>query len=635
MCGINGLYNLAGHSLQDEPALIRNMNACIRHRGPDDSGTWTEKKNRLVFGHLRLSIIDLSPTGHQPMISEQGNVIVFNGEIYNYKELKKDIKEHSFKSSSDTEVMLCLYEKYGQRCLDHFNGMFAFALWDEKKEELFLARDRAGKKPLYYTTQGGIFAFSSEIKALLTLPWIKRELDEKALYHFLTFNILPPPLTMFKNIFKFHPGHKMTVNKSGIKNYEPYWEIEYTDLTNDSEASLENKIFDGLTKSVDYRMVADVPVGAFLSGGVDSSAVVALMSRVASSPVKTYSIGFENQPGYDELIHAQKISKSFNTEHYEKIVTAADMREFLPRVVDIFDEPVADTTSIPIYFLSQLAREKGTIVVLTGDGADEQFAGYNSYLNYKKYYPLFRHYSNLPGIVKKISATAYSMFDDSSPAYEMMHRAAIGQEFFQSGVKSFKESVKNKFLSNDFKARNGNLNSYEVIESYKKQFDALKSKNNFLTDLDWMCFIGTKFIVPNLYLMRSDKLGMAHSIETRAPFLDKDFINLALSVPAKYKIQNNIPKSILKKSLEKILPHEVLYRKKMGFCVPIKEWGSEIMVDYLDTHLKSFCANTGFFDETNLKKLLNGLKQGDAGNNTNNLWTIYFLMGWLKKWMNA
>lgn len=635
MCGINGLYNLAGHSLQDEPALIRNMNACIRHRGPDDSGTWTEKKNRLVFGHLRLSIIDLSPTGHQPMISEQGNVIVFNGEIYNYKELKKDIKEHSFKSSSDTEVMLCLYEKYGQRCLDYFNGMFAFALWDEKKEELFLARDRAGKKPLYYTTQGGIFAFSSEIKALLTLPWIKRELDEKALYHFLTFNILPPPLTMFKNIFKFHPGHKMTVNKSGIKNYKPYWEIEYTDLTNDSEASLENKIFDGLTKSVDYRMVADVPVGAFLSGGVDSSAVVALMSRVASSPVKTYSIGFENQPGYDELIHAQKISKSFNTEHYEKIVTAADMREFLPRVVDIFDEPVADTTSIPIYFLSQLAREKGTIVVLTGDGADEQFAGYNSYLNYKKYYPLFRHYSNLPGIVKKISATAYSMFDDSSPAYEMMHRAAIGQEFFQSGVKSFKESVKNKFLSNDFKARNGNLNSYEVIESYKKQFDALKSKNNFLTDLDWMCFIGTKFIVPNLYLMRSDKLGMAHSIETRAPFLDKDFINLALSVPAKYKIQNNIPKSILKKSLEKILPHEVLYRKKMGFCVPIKEWGSEIMVDYLDTHLKSFCANTGFFDETNLKKLLNGLKQGDAGNNTNNLWTIYFLMGWLKKWMNA
>lgn len=635
MCGINGLYNLAGHSLQDEPALIRNMNACIRHRGPDDSGTWTEKKNRMVFGHLRLSIIDLSPTGHQPMISEQGNVIVFNGEIYNYKELKKDIKEHSFKSSSDTEVMLCLYEKYGQRCLDHFNGMFAFALWDEKKEELFLARDRAGKKPLYYTTQGGIFAFSSEIKALLTLPWIKRELDEKALYHFLTFNILPPPLTMFKNIFKFHPGHKMAVNKSGIKNYEPYWEIEYTDLTNDSEASLENKIFDGLTKSVDYRMVADVPVGAFLSGGVDSSAVVALMSRVASSPVKTYSIGFENQPGYDELIHAQKISKSFNTEHYEKIVTAADMREFLPRVVDIFDEPVADTTSIPIYFLSQLAREKGTIVVLTGDGADEQFAGYNSYLNYKKYYPLFRHYSNLPGIVKKISAAAYSMFDDSSPAYEMMHRAAIGQEFFQSGVKSFKESVKNKFLSNDFKARNGNLNSYEVIESYKKQFDALKSKNNFLTDLDWMCFIGTKFIVPNLYLMRSDKLGMAHSIETRAPFLDKDFINLALSVPAKYKIQNNIPKSILKKSLEKILPHEVLYRKKMGFCVPIKEWGSEIMVDYLDTHLKSFCANTGFFDETNLKKLLNGLKQGDAGNNTNNLWTIYFLMGWLKKWMNA
>ena len=317
MCGINGFYNFSGVTINDGGGLISSMNSCIRHRGPDDSGSWNDRE-KLFFGHLRLSIIDLSPSGHQPMVSQNGNVIVFNGEIYNYREIKERFfKDKRFKSSSDTEVLLMLYERFGEDCLQYLNGMFAFAIWNPAKEELFLARDRSGKKPLYYTIQNGMFAFSSEVKALLTLPWIKRQLDETALYHFLTYGYLPPPLTMFKDIFKFHPAHKMMVNSSGIKNYKDYWEVSYSDFSHSSEEELQQVVYDGLKQSVDHRMVSDVPVGAFLSGGVDSSAIVAMMSQNRTAPVKTYSIGFHDQPDFDELKYAEQIATQFGTEHFE------------------------------------------------------------------------------------------------------------------------------------------------------------------------------------------------------------------------------------------------------------------------------------------------------------------------------
>ncbi len=632
MCGINGLFNYSGSSLQDEPAMIDKMNASIAHRGPDDRGTWNNERRSVFFGHLRLSIIDLSPTGHQPMKSDNGNVIVFNGEIYNYNEIRPLTSGHQYHSTSDTEVMLALYEKYGEQCLQFFNGMFAFALWDAQKEELFLARDRVGKKPLYYTNQGGVFAFSSEIKSLLSLPWVKAELDDKSFYHFLTYNQLAPPMTMFKNIFKFHPGHKMVVGKSGIKKYEPWWEVKYSDLENESFESLEEKTFEALEKSVNYRMVADVPVGAFLSGGVDSSAVVAMMSKKSSHPIKTYSIGFENQPDYDELEFARKVSKQFGTEHYEKTVSAKEICDFVPGIVDIFDEPLADSTSIPIYFISQMAREKGTIVVLTGDGSDEIFAGYRSYSRYLNNYPLFHTYSKVPSPIKKIIAAGYRYFDETSPKSEMLNRAALNQEFFWGAARSFKESTKRKFLSREFLKRSEGWNSYEVISAYRKMFDAIPDHRK--DDIDWMCYLGFKMNDTNRYLYRSDKLGMAHSIETRAPFLDFELVNLALSIPGKYKMQNGEPKYILKKSLERILSPEILYRKKMGFSVPLKEWAGGMMTDYVETNLHEFSMNTGLFDHEGLKSLVKQIRSGNK-DSTNDLWTIYFLMAWFKKWMNA
>ncbi|MBL0102469.1 MAG: asparagine synthase (glutamine-hydrolyzing) [Bacteroidetes bacterium] len=389
MCGINGILSF-GNGIEEGRALINSMNTAIRHRGPDDQGYWSTENRKLHFGHLRLSIIDLSPAGHQPMITSNGTVIVFNGEIYNYLELKnRFFKDVKLNSDSDTEILLLLYEKFGEACVDYLNGMFAFAIWNPSKEELFIARDRVGKKPFYYTFADGKFAFSSELKALLTLPWVPRKLDEKALYHFLTFNMLAPPQTMFEGIAKLEPGHLLTVSKNGEYRRREFWEVKYDQtVESKSDKDLESLVSSSLEKAVGYRMMSDVPVGAFLSGGVDSSAIVAYMARLTGRPVNTFSIGFEGQQNYDERFYASKVAKLFNTNHSEIIVNDSDIEKFLPHVVDIFDEPMADETCIPIYFLSQKARESGSIVVLTGDGSDELFAGYRNWRKYIKLFPL-------------------------------------------------------------------------------------------------------------------------------------------------------------------------------------------------------------------------------------------------------
>lgn len=632
MCGINGIFNYNQVGIGDEKSLIDSMNDTIRHRGPDDSGISIVGGGKIFFGHRRLSIIDLSSAGHQPMRNDAGYEIVFNGEIYNFNELKKLVDDYPFRSDSDTEVLIALYEKYGEKCLGLLNGMFAFAIWDPKKEILFLARDRVGKKPLYYSFQNGVFAFSSEIKALLKLPFIKNELDEEAFYHFLTFNVLSPPSTMFRGIKKFHPGYCMTVNKNGEHSYSQYWQIEYTDLRDKSEDELRTQTLELLKKSVNYRMVSNVPVGAFLSGGVDSSALVALMSTMTDQPVKTYSIGFEDQPDFDELEHARKVSQLFGTQHFEKTVNPDEFKNFLPHVVDIFDEPLADPTCVPIYFISQKARQEGTIVVLTGDGSDEIFAGYRNHLRYIHNYDRFNNLKQLPSPIKKLISAAYSLYDSNSPLSEMLNRAAMNQEFFWGSARSFKESVKNKFLNAEFRNRHRHLNSYTVVEAFKQEYD--KIKQPYHQPIDWMCFMGFKLTDPNWYLYRADRLGMAHSIELRSPFLDYELVNFALSIPGKYKVKNNEPKYILKRALEPILPKEVLYRKKMGFCLPLKKWGSEIMVDYVESNYIEFCSNFPFLKEEGIEFILKEVKSGSE-KAVNDLWTAYFLISWFKKWMHA
>ena len=632
MCGINGFFNYSGVRVESEERIVDKMNDSIAHRGPDDSGVWIDNTRQVSLGHRRLSILDLSPNGHQPMVDNNGNAIVFNGEIYNYRNLKKEIYAHNFFSESDTEVLLCLYNKHHHDALDRLNGMFAFAIWDQARCELFLARDRIGIKPLYYTTINGVFAFSSEIKSLLTLPWVHAKLDEEAFYDFLTFTKLNPPHTMFRDIYKFHPGYKMVVGKNGITLYDQYWEVEYTDYHALSEEELTNLILKEFQASIDFRMVSDVPVGAFLSGGVDSSAIVATMRKFSATTIKTYSVGFEGAPGYDELKFARKIAAQFNTDHYEKVVNRDDIAELLPKIVEIYDEPLVDATSIPIYFISQLARAEDTYVILTGDGPDELFAGYRNWLPYVKLYPYYRCYSNIPELVKKLALKGYSLFDTSSPYFEMLNRAANNQEFFWGGARGFKSATKKSFLSDEYANRMKDVDSYRRIVYYQELFNDTNKNGRKMSDVDWLTFIGFKDLIPNFYLYRADRLGMANAVELRVPYLDHNFVSLALSIEGRWKIRNDEPKYIFKKALEQVLDTETLYRKKQGFCVPMQEWIQGTIIEYIENHLTPFCKETGLFNEQALITKIRAAKEGNK-NYTNMLWTIYFLMSWFKKWL--
>jgi asparagine synthase (glutamine-hydrolysing) len=630
MCGINGIFNFNTNGTMNTASMVKEMNRLIRHRGPDDSGVWLRDDGLICLGHQRLSIIDLSPAGHQPMQGPAGSQIVFNGEIYNYKDLKKTISHHSFNSESDTEVLLYLLQKKGRSALPDLNGMFAFAFWNDEQEDLLLARDRAGKKPLYYTVSNGRFIFSSELRSILSVTGVQKEMDDEQLYHFLTFNQVNAPTTLFKGISKLQPGEWLKINRKGEISNGNFTGIQYADLRHESEEHLSQRILDEFRKSVKYRMISDVPVGAFLSGGVDSSAVVAAMSELTSHPIKTFTIGFEGQDNYNELDYASQIANRFHTDHHTKIVRQQDLLELIDKMAEIFDDPIGDATSIPIYFIAQLAREQGTVVVLSGDGSDELFAGYNSWMRYNKLYPYYNLYLHFPQKIRKIALSLAG--HQESAVNEMLYRAAEGQEFFWGGAKAFKESYKRKLLSESWRKKTEIFDSYSVIKHVRDEFETYKTKYPHLGHLDWMSFLGYRQQIPTRYLHRMDKLGMAHSIEVRCPFLDNSFADLALSIPPAHKIKNGIPKYILKKSFEKILDHETLYRKKMGFCVPLKEWAGDMMADYIDSHLKEFCSNTGYFNESMLRKQLQELRSGRT-ESSNDMWTIYFLMAWFNKWM--
>ncbi|MFM2136428.1 MAG: Asparagine synthetase 1 [Bacteroidota bacterium] len=631
MCGITGIWNRHG-SVTDIVAAAELMTLELRHRGPDDQGVWSEPAHRIVLGHRRLSILDLSFAGHQPMVGPQGAVIAFNGEIYNFRKLKERFfPEEVFNSSSDTEVLLRLYEKLGKACVTHLEGMFAFAIWDPNRQELFIARDRAGKKPVYYTEVNGSFAFASEIKALVKLPGFLPKTDPAALYHFLTYNLLPPPLTMFEGVSKLPPAHTLTLRRDGAPMLERYWSPVYTDLSGYTDQELTDRTFHLLEDAVDARLVSDVPVGAFLSGGVDSSAVVALMSRRSDSRVRTYSIGFDGQDAFDERMYAERVARMFDTDHHERIVRKEEIIGLLPEIVTHFDEPLADATCIPLFFLSRQAASDGTPVVLTGDGSDEVFAGYRSWSNYRRLYPFYEAYSRMPRLLTGGLSALYRQFGRSDVRKEMLERAAARQEFFWGGAKSFKESSKREVLSASFNATTAGMDSHEVIRRFREQFSedfTLVRKD----PIDWMCYLGFHFNIPNYYLHRLDRMGMAHAVEIRAPFLDRALVEFGLSLDPRLKLHRGEPKYLLKKSLERVLPAELLYRRKRGFNVPLKEWALEVLLQEVDTGLRSFCNDFPYFDEQGLRQHVDRLRRGDT-DVVNRLWTVFFLMRWFRYWM--
>lgn len=636
MCGISGIlkYKNSATSDLDIALLLEGMNNTIKHRGPDDQGIWTHHILPVGISQVRLSILDLSEAGHQPMIDGlSGNTITYNGEVFNFREINESIlSDQSFNSNTDTETILKLYNRYGSQALSYLNGMFAFAIWDNCKEHLFLARDRSGKKPLYYTERDGMFIFSSEIKSILSLPNFKRTLDVEAFYHFLTFGLLPEPYTMFQGINKIHPGHFMVVSSKGIIDYQKYWEPELANLKNISELELQTLVLSQLSKSVKQRMISDVPIGAFLSGGVDSSAIVALMRKNTDKSIKTFSIGFEGQPDYDELTEARKVSVMFGTDHYEKVVSRQDIIDFLPEIVNIFDEPIADPTLIPINFISQMAKTEGIKVVLNGDGADEIFAGYKKYLMYVKLEYYYKTWCKTPLSLRRTVARIVNNFQDVGHLNEFLFRSSRDQLFYWGHAGGFSENLKYKVLSSRIKNECATLTSYSIVEKLHNDYKAIFEP--YYNDIiNWMTYIGWRLADTNKYLFRSDRIGMAHSIETRSPFLDYKMIELAFSIPSTYKIKNNEPKYVLKKSLDSLLPESLLYRKKKGFNLPFREWAAETFLPWVESNIYNFNKLTDLYNVDAINAQIKLARNGD-NLALNNIWIVYFLMNWYYKWLD-
>lgn len=532
MCGIVGRINFNHQPVSQRE--IKLMCQAIKHRGPDDEGIWVNRQ--VGLGSRRLSIIDLSPRGRQPITNETGSIrVVLNGEIYNYAELRnKLIKQgHRFYTHTDTETIVHLWEEYGPGCIHWLRGMFAFALWDEKEQQLLLARDRLGKKPLKYYLDNKKLIFASEIKAILTDKNIKREPDLQAIDHYFGMEAVPEPLTGFQNIKKLPAASYLLVKKNRII-IKKYWEIDFTPKLTLGIDELKAEILSRLKKSVQLRMVADVEVGAFLSGGLDSSAIVALMSQLGQKQINTFSVGF-NDPAYSEFYYARKVAKKFKTHHHELILKPQSF-SMLPKLAIAYEEPYGDPSALPTYLISRLASQK-LKVVLNGDGGDENFAGYQRYLKFVWLNPIGRL---LP-------------FLNSGPTIYPTAYLALTASL------NFKKSLYQPQF----------INSIDPLAT-KALFQ--KQQRKHLKPLDNVLKTDFQLYLTQVLLPKVDIASMAHGLEVRSPFLDQEVVQFCAKIPPSLKLKQGISKYILKKALEGILPNEIIYRPKMGFGFPLGKW---------------------------------------------------------------
>jgi len=626
MCGIVGIYSKSGSLNTD---LIIRMRDIMFHRGPDDSGIYIANNRRLGLGQRRLSILDLSEAGRQPMSDDSKTIwIVYNGEVYNFMELRQELegKGYKFRTRTDTEVLIYLYKEYGKEFVRRLRGMFAFGIWDSNKEELFLVRDRIGIKPLYYTSCNGNFIFASEIKAILEHPNVAREVDEEAFYHYLSFLTTPAPTTLFKNIYKLPAGHNLTVDKDGNTHLAEYWDIfdNVEPLYDKTESFYMESITDILKDSVRYRMVSDVPVGVFLSGGLDSSINTAFFSEHSNNQVETFSIGFKEQDAYNEFKYARQVAKLFNTNHHEVVIDVDDLVDFLPKLVFHQDEPIADPVCVPIYFVSKLARDNGVIVCQVGEGSDELFCGYpgwKSSLEWNSYVP---HLRMIPAPIRSLGLKALEITGKSGTGkYEKLRRIHNNEKVFWGGAMAFGELEKMAVLSERLKYRFADRTSHEVVKSL---YDRFMERSPIHDYLHFMSYIDLKLRLPELLLMRVDKMSMAISLETRVPFLDHEFVEFTMSIPQTAKIRDGELKHILKKSVESVLPQDIIYREKQGFRVPVAEWFFDRLGDFTKHKLINFTERTDFFDRNYVERML--LRKDGA-----KLWYILNFVMWHEMWI--
>ena len=615
MCGISGAsYKLIEKSPTD---TLHSMNVVMKHRGPDDDGIYFDESIGLT--HTRLSIVDLSEKGHQPMVSDNKNyVISFNGEIYNFPELRTNLQNlgYKFRTKTDTEVLLNSYIEYGADCLNRIRGMFAFGIWDKLKKELFLCRDRIGKKPLYYYYDGENIAFASEIKSILEIPGIKREIEPTSIIDYLTYLYIPHPKTIYKNIYKLEPGHFLIYKNSKIFIKE-YWDVDFSTPLQESSDDIAEQLLFLISASVKTRLISDVPLGAFLSGGIDSSAIVALMAELMPEPVKTCTIGFDDVK-HNEAIFAKEFSGNYNTEHHEYYVNE-EVENVIKKLIWHSDEPFADSSMVPTYYVSKVARDTVT-VSLSGDGGDESFAGYEKY-------SIDQFENRVRNIVPQFMLNMLnSVFDNcqngiGKKVYSLASNAALspGEGFYITNT-FFAERMREELLSDKLKKE---INGYSPYKHTSRYYN----KSNGPDHVSKILYTDLKSFLPGDILVKVDRMSMANSLEVRSPLLDHKVIEFAARIPATLKLKGKDKKIILKKAFEKVLPHELMTRKKHGFDVPLDNWFRMDIKDMSYDYLFQKEYMNEFFNVPKIKVMWDK-HQGKMANYGTNLWSIFIFSLW-------
>jgi asparagine synthase (glutamine-hydrolysing) len=632
MCGIAGVLS-TGSVRNITPECLAAMSEAVSHRGPDGADTWVSASGQIGLAHRRLAIIDISPAAAQPMSDAAGRYrIVFNGEIYNHAELRRELISAGRgpwrTDHSDTEVILQAFAHWGIDSLQRLRGMFAFALWDELRRELWLVRDRLGIKPLYYSVQPGRVLFASEIKAILADGGASRALDETALFHFLSFLVPPAPRTMFAAVRKLPNATWMRISADGAITERRYWDVldhvrPHAGLAEDAVAQ---QLLACLEESVRLHKVSDVPVGVFLSGGIDSSTNAALFSRGESQPVRTFSIGYAgDNPSYpNELGYARLMASQIGAQHHELVLSERDLDAFLPEMVRLQDEPIADPVCVPVYYVSRLARKHGVKVCHVGEGADELFAGY----------PYWRRACQLEtmaalplaNFAKPVAAAALApLASRMGFRYEWLRRAAAGQPVFWGGAEAFTEAQKRELLSPRLRADFARRSSWEEIEPFWNRFRKSAIDKH---PLNWMAYLDLNLRLPELLLMRVDKMSMGVGLEARVPYLDHRFVESAMGIDPALRIRGKELKHILRRAVCGLLPQQLLDRPKQGFGVPLREWMRGRLGAQVGDTLERFCTKTDLLDARGVRRLV-------AQGRVEQSWSLFNLALWWDQYVGA
>ncbi len=608
MCGIAGAMVFSGGDFRITDPYLTKMRDTMDHRGPDGAGNWISPDGRLGLAHRRLSIVDLSEAAGQPMSNEDQSLwIVFNGEIYNHAEIRADLERiggYRWKTDHcDTETILHAFSQWGIDCLQRFNGMFAFAIWDARRKELWLVRDRMGIKPLCYSIHNGRVTFASEIKALLEDPGQERTIDEHALYHYLSFLAAPPPLTMFKGISKIPAGVWVKIDQHGEVQSRRYWDCldRRFDLAGKSEAEIIDGLMAHLRSAVSLQKMSDRQTGVFLSGGTDSSTLAALYAEGETQPIKTATIGSRGEFRHfaNETPYARLMASKIGAEYHERLLSPEDVTEILPLVLRLQDDVVAEMTSVPTYFACKLARDNGVIVGHIGDGGDELFCGYPHWAEQIKLQRL--NDWPIPRGIKRLGLAGMRLLGNGEAfPYERLSRAVKGQVPYWSGSEMFTNAEKHRLLSERMRKKFRDVTSWEVIRPLRQDFEEKAAEQS---PLNWMTYVDTRLRLPEVILMRWDRMAMGVGLEARPPFLDHNVVEYVMSIPQSVKFPDGTLRYLHKKAIRGIVPDEIIDRKKQGFGLPLHDWYFGQFGEECRSVVEEFCRSTDLFDRDEVMDL--------------------------------